>query len=180
MEEAENLNGSYVGEHTNEKIMDLATANSLKSSLVSALKSSYPQPRLHKSSSISVIRSEDCSTELNDDDMDEDCERRTVANFQKNYLELGQWPEVPVPKFQAFKAKYRNMKMKLQECRNERDKARAVVKKYEGGRIQCRNCEVLKEKNLKTKMALEQAVQLSNLLLREVKRMEENGYDEVD
>lgn len=190
MEEMETLNGSCSVEITGDKLIDLTTVTSLKSSLTSMFRSSLPKPKLSKASSVSIIRierdalksniykkssmgfSEEFSTELNEDDIDEYCERKSVANFQKNYLEMGQWPEVPVPKFQAFKAKYRNMKQKLKDCKADKEKAQALVKKYEAGEIPCNNCEVLKEKNSKTKIALEEAVQLSNLLLRELKRME--------
>lgn len=172
MEEMETLNGSCSYEQTADKNIDLTTGTSLKSSLASVVRSSITKHPSQKSNSVSISKNEDYSTELCEEDIDEDCTRRNVADFQKNYLELGQWPEVPVPKFQAFKVKYRNMKQKLGECKIKKEKAEARLKKFENGEIQCKNCEVLKGKNAKTKLALEQAVQLSNLLLKEVKRME--------
>jgi hypothetical protein len=165
-------NASCSYEQTGDRLGDLTTITSLKSSLASLFRSSFPQAKLRKTSSISVIKSEEYSTEFNEDDIDEDCVRKTVANFQQNYLALGQWPEVPVSKFQEFKTKYRNIKTKLRDCKKERDKAYDTIKKYERGKNRCVNCEVLKNKQAKTKTALEQAVQLSNLLLKEVKRLE--------
>ena len=153
MEEIETLNGSCSYEQTGDKLADLTTITSLKSSLASVFRASYPKPKLIKASSISIIKS-DYSIELNQDDVDEYCERKTVANFQKSYLELGQWPEVPAPKFQAFKAKYQEMKKKLNLCKNERNRTRDLIKRYESGKFPCRNCEVLKVKNAKTKLAL--------------------------
>lgn len=168
----ETLNGSCSCEITEDKLIDLTTVPSLKSSLASLFRSSLPKPKLFKTSSISIIKSEEYSTEYNEDDLDECCNHKSVANFQKNYLEMGQWPEVPAPMFQVFKAKYRAMKQKLKNCKQEKEKAEKLVKKYKSGVIPCKNCDKLKEKHSKTKIALQEAVQLSNLLLKEVKRME--------
>jgi hypothetical protein len=176
MDEMETLNGSYSGELTGEKYIDLTTITSLKSSLASIMRSTISKKQLKKTSSISIIKSEEYSTEVLDDDVDEYCGKKNVADFQKNYLEMGQWPEVPVPKYQAFKAKYRDMKQKLQDCKVQRDTAETLLQKYENGEIECKNCENLKSKNAKTKLALEQAVQLSSLLLKEVRRMESDNY----
>lgn len=192
MEDIETLSGSCSVEKTGYKLLDLASISSLKSSLASFFGSSLPKPKLCKTNSVTITKrqndaftidsynkpnsgcSEEYSTELNEEEMDEYCERKSVANFQKNYLEMGQWPEVPAHKFQAFKAKYRNMKEKLQNCKIEKEKAEAVAKKYEAGEISCKNCDNLKEKNSKTKAALEQAVQLSNILLKELRRIDVN------
>ncbi|OMJ74076.1 hypothetical protein SteCoe_27096 [Stentor coeruleus] len=191
MEDIEILNESCSISKTEHKLLDLASINSLKSSLTSFFGSSFPKQKSCKNNSITITKnsndpftidddhnksnlgcSEEYSTELNEEEMDEYCERKSVANFQKNYLEMGQWPEVPAHKFQAFKAKYRNMKQKLQICKIEKEKAETVVKKYEAGDIYCKNCDDLKEKNSKTKAALEQAVQLSNMLLKELRRID--------
>lgn len=125
-----------------------------------------------KTNSISELKSDENSTELCDEDVDEEIDRKSVANFQKNYLELGQWPEVPVPVFQAFKNKYRGMKQKLKTCKGEKEKMESELRKYQNGEIPCKGCSELREKNSKTKIALEQAVQLSNMLLKELKRLE--------
>ena len=68
------------------------------------------------------------------------------------------------------------MKKKLNDCNHEKERAQQLLKIYERGEIPCRSCENLKAQNSKTKHALEQAVQLSNLLLQEVKRMEQVNY----
>lgn len=142
-------------------------------------KSSFPRSTLTKTS-LSDLRSEENSTELCEEDIDEECEKKSVANFQKNYLVMGQWPEVPVPVFQAFKGKYRVMKQKLKDCKNEREKMEVQLKRYQNGEVPCRNCNELKEKNTKTKAALEQAVQLSNILLKELRKMESRYNSECE
>ena len=144
----------------------------LTQALSPSSKSSLPRSTKTKTSSISDLKSEENSTELCEEDIDEECERKSVANFQKNYLVMGQWPEVPVPVFQAFKSKYRGMKQKLKDCKNEKEKIEVQLKRYQNGEVPCRNCNELMEKNTKTKAALEQAVQLSNMLLKELRRME--------
>ena len=173
-----NLNSSF--ELSKEKLNDSSTLSSFKSSLTSLFHSSFPKRTLTKNSEISEIQSEEHSTELCEEDMDEECQKGVVTNFQKNYLELGQWPEVPVPVFQAFKCKYRGMKQKLRECRAEKDRVASQLEKYEKGEVACGGCEVLKEKNSKTKEALEQAVQLSNMLLRELRMMESPSHSESE
>lgn len=159
-------------EISKEKLNDSTALSSFKSSITSLFHSSFPKRALTKNSEFSEIQSEEHSTELCEEDVDEECEKGVVANFQKNYLELGQWPEVPVPVFQAFKCKYRGMKQKLRESRAEKDRVKSQLEKYEKGEEFCGNCELLKEKNNKTREALEQAVQLSNMLLRELRMME--------
>lgn len=174
------LNGNSSFEGTKDKLNDTSTISSFKSSLTSLFHSSFPKRGLTKTSNISEIQSEEHSTELCEEDLDEECEKKIVANFQKNYLELGQWPEVPVPVFQAFKNKYRGMKQKLKESKEEKAKVKSQLEKYEKGEIPCRNCDLLREKNNKTKIALEQAVQLSNMLLGELRRMEIENCEESE
>ena len=171
MEDKGALNGSSSYELTGDKLVDLPTVSSLKSSLASLFRSSIPKIN-SKTKSVCISKNEDYSTELCEDDIDEYCEKKNVADFQKNYLELGQWPEIPVQKYNAFKIKYRNMKQKLKECKMEKNKAEAKLRKLENWEIQCKSCDSLRMNNNKTKLALEQAVQLSNILLQEVRRME--------
>ena len=166
MENMKNLRNPYKIE---KETSTFNTAASMKSS-TNSTKSLFPFSP--KTSSISELRSDENSTELCDEDMDEEISRKSVANFQKNYLELGQWPEVPVPVFQNFKTKYRGMKVKLQACKGEKEKMENELRKYQNGEIPCKGCSELREKNSKTKIALEQAVQLSNMLLKELKRLE--------
>ena len=90
MEEIDTLNGSYSCELTGDKFADLTTITSLKSSLASLFRSSIPKVKFPKSSKIYEIKSEDHSTEMNNEDINEYCERKCVADFQKNYLEMGQ------------------------------------------------------------------------------------------
>jgi hypothetical protein len=141
-------------------------------SLSNSTKSSLPLSFNTKTNSLSELKSDENSTELCEEDIDEECDKKSVANFQKNYLELGQWPEVPVPVFQAFKNKYRGMKEKLKDCKCEKEKVEEELRRYKSGEIPCKSCSELREKNSKTKIALEQAVQLSHMLLRELKRLE--------
>jgi hypothetical protein len=168
-----NSNSSY--EACREKSGDYSTLGSFKSSINSFLHSTLTKRTLMKTKSITELKSEDHSTELYDDDVDEDCDRKSVANFQKNYLELGQWPEVPVQVFQTFKNKYRGMKQKLKECKLQKEKTEKELKMFQNGEVPCRNCNDLKEKNSKTKAALEQAVSLSNLLLKELRKYESSN-----
>ena len=162
-----NSNSSY--EACKDKSNDFSTVSSFKSSITSFLQTNPIRRQSNKFNSLNEFKSEDHSTEVYDDDVDEDCDKKTVANFQKNYLDLGQWPEVPVQVFQEFKNKYKSMKEKLNDCRNQKCKVENELKKYKNGEVPCRSCEILKEKNNKTKVALEQAVSLSHMLLRQLK-----------
>ena len=155
-----------------EKLTDLTTSTSLKSSLASMFRSSLTNPKFAKGLSISVHKSEELSIEIVDDKIDEFSEPKKVANFQKNYLDLGQWPEVQAKVFQKFKVKYWKMKADLNQCRVEKRKITEEVMKYKKTELPCRSCEVLKAQGKKTKVQLEEAMKLSNLMLRQLKEMD--------
>lgn len=176
MEDFETLNKSLSYEMTGDKFLDLPTITSLKSSVASNFRGSVGKLKPNqKTNSLADVKIEEYSTEINEDDINECCEYKRIANFQRNYLEMGQWPEISASKFSTFKAKYRNLKQKFQNCKSQKEEAETLVKKYEKGEVPCKNCESLKNKNSKTKLALEQSIQLSNLLLKEIKRMEDNS-----
>ena len=90
MEEMDTLNGSYSYELTGDKYASHSALTSLKSSLASFFRSSNtPKAKLTKKNKVYEPKKEDYSTEIIDD-MDEYCEKKPIANFQKNYLEMGQ------------------------------------------------------------------------------------------
>ena len=168
-----NSNSSY--EAYKDKSNDFSTIGSFKASITSFLQINPNKRPAAKINNIYGLKSEDHSTEIFDDDIDEDCDKKTVANFQKNYLELGQWPEVPIQVFQEFKNKYKIMKEKLNDCRSQKEKVQNELRKYKNGEVQCKDCVILKEKNNKTKIALEEAVSLSHLLLKQLKKYDSCG-----
>lgn len=155
------------------KLGDLTSASSLKSSLASILRSSLTQSRLFNTGIFSEIKNEELSLEYDYEDTDEECNKNTIGNFQKNYLEFGQWPEIRHSLMQRFKAKFWNLRRKVNKNKEEKVVLQGKLRKIRCRReVGCGNCKVLKDKCNKTKKALEEAVELSSILLREVRNME--------
>lgn len=96
-------------------------------------------------------------------------ERRStnkVKNFHSEYLEQGFWPDI-APKDQAkFKNELRNVKQRLSQKKKE-----VIVLKKEviNTKKNCVGCSELRKKNESTQLALKQAIELSTLLLSEMK-----------
>ena len=91
-----------------------------------------------------------------------------VSNFQERYLEMGLWPEVS-PKEQAkFKLQYQALKTKLSEksIKIQKLKNQALTSKKT-----CKNCKILEKKSQSTAKALKEAINLSTLLLHELKKV---------
>lgn len=152
---------------------DLTTISSLKSSLTSLLRSSINQSKFFYTGTLSEIKSEELSINTDYEDIDEDCSKKTIGNFHKNYLKLGQWPEIQTPVYQRFKQKYKNLKQKLIKTKEEKEKLEGSLRRFVIlNNKSCKNCEVLKGKHEKTKSALEEAMELSKLLMLKIKNAE--------
>jgi len=155
------------------KLGDLTSPSSLKSSLASILRSSLSQSRFFNSGNFSEIQNSELSIELDDEGTDEGCGKNRIGNFQKNYLEFGQWPEIQYSLMQRFKAKFRTLRRKVNENKEENERLEGMLRKIRVKReAVCGNCKVLEDRCNKTKKALEEAVELSRILLWEVRNME--------
>jgi hypothetical protein len=163
------LNGNRSYDQINDKYTNVTTATSLKSSLASMFRASLSNPKFSKGLSMSGVKSEDLSIEIVEENIDEYSEPKVIKNFQKNYLELGQWPEVQAQVFQKFKGKYRKMKKTLEDCKKESKNLSLQVEKHKKGLYPCVSCKNINEESIKTKSALEEAVKLSSKLLKELK-----------
>ena len=91
---------------------------------------------------------------------------RNPGNFQKKYLELGQWPEMNYQDQQKLKTKCKKLKSKLKESLTE--------PKPCSNPSECNKCLTNRTKEAVTKLALSEALQLSNILLKEVLRLQED------
>lgn len=90
-----------------------------------------------------------------------------VKNFHSEYLIQGLWPDIN-PKDQArFKAEYKNLNQRLSQKKKEVKELKNEVK---NANQNCLGCSQLRGKNEATQAALKQAIELSNLLLSELKK----------
>lgn len=93
-----------------------------------------------------------------------------VGNFQQVYIKKSLWPQLS----------YADQCQLKQEYSDLQDKYAAKVQENTTLRIQltssrsrsCENCQKEREKRQATEVALSQAVELSNVLLREVRRLD--------
>ncbi|CAG9325023.1 unnamed protein product [Blepharisma stoltei] len=175
------------------KFYYLNTAPSLKSSVTSQFKSSFLDRREELSSKPSIsstglsspnslekvhaLRDTEADSSIRFDTSEDFCmlpvsPQRYVGNFQKNYLECGQWPDTTPDEQTNLKKKYQQLQKECGKSEAARAKLESELEAYKRGKIPCNNCKILKEKNKATKRALEEAVQLSNLLLSEVHRLD--------
>lgn len=92
-----------------------------------------------------------------------------VRNFEKTYLEIGFWPDIE-PKDQA-KVKNQLRKVKS-ELNYKKGRISELKKEIIKNRESCTSCAEWKKKNESTQFALKQAIDLSNLLLLEMKKSE--------
>lgn len=90
---------------------------------------------------------------------------RTPANFHKQYLENGQWPEMKFEDQIKLRDRYSKLKNKLRRTQIEQIRYSDPP--------QCKKCNMYRQKNRATKEALSEALMMSNSLLREVKRLED-------
>ena len=91
---------------------------------------------------------------------------RSIGNFHDYYLELGQWPELSPEKQAEVASKYTLVKQ-------EYTKNLGAIQELEGQIQQlktepCSNCERLEASTRSSKQALEEAIQLSNILLSQI------------
>lgn len=98
-----------------------------------------------------------------------DCKKaRYVGNFHKQYLELGLWPEKNYTDINKMRQKYKTLRNRLSDSNLENLKLRSVKPKN----TKCQECQIYKTKQTATKKALVEAIELSNVLLHEVKRLD--------
>jgi|LakMenEpi03Aug12_release.lakeMendotaPanAssembly.Ray.scaffolds.fasta_scaffold500341_2 hypothetical protein len=180
--------GSFEG--YNFYLSNLATLPSMKGSLVSEIsKGSHlldPDNHLNQKERILHVLSANLhqgTTEISLDDGWEEVDvgnhydkvyalvspkkskARTPANFHKQYLEMGQWPEMKFEDQVGLRDKYSKLKNKLRRTQIEQIRY--------SNPPPCKKCTVYQQKNIATKEALSEALMMSNSLLREVKRLED-------
>jgi hypothetical protein len=90
-----------------------------------------------------------------------------VKNFQSAYLAEGIWPDIEGKDQAKFKAEYRGMRDRLHI---KSEKIRMLKKEIVRNKEECPNCLEWKKKNESTQNALKQAIDLSNMLLIEMKK----------
>lgn len=174
-------------EEVDPRLFYLNTSPSLKSSVISQFKSSlferkeestlkyhlYSPPSLEKSQQ---LRDTEADSSVRFDTIEDTCTlpvspQRYVGNFQKNYLDSGQWPD-SATEDPLLKKKYQTLQKECYKSEAARLRLESELEAYRKGKIDCGNCKILKEKNRKTKIALDEAVQLSSMLLNEVHRLD--------
>lgn len=94
-----------------------------------------------------------------------------IANFHQVYLDQGLWPEISPKDQPMFKSKYQALKTELHSKSNKVQKLKSELANT---KKPCENCKILEKKHEKTEIALKQAVELSNLLLNEIRKTREN------
>jgi len=178
-------------------LANLATLPSLKGSLVSEMSKGSnvldPENHLNQKERILAVLSADLhqgTSEISLDDAWEEVDvgnhydrvfalvspkkskARAPANFHKEYLEMGQWPDMKFEDQVRLRDKYSKLKNKL---------ARTQIEQMRySNPPPCKKCTVHQQKNMATKEALSEALMMSNSLLREVKRLEDEiASDEI-
>mmetsp|Transcript_22528 Transcript_22528/g.22261 ORF Transcript_22528/g.22261 Transcript_22528/m.22261 type:complete len:219 (-) Transcript_22528:20-676(-) len=175
------------------KVLYFNTSPSLKSSVASQYKSSFLERREEMSSKPSIstpsvvsphsidkaraFRETEADSLMGFDTFEDFCTlpvspQRYVGNFQKNYLECGQWPDVTPDEQVNLKKKCQILQRECGKSEAARSRLENELDAYKSGKIPCKGCKILKEKNKVTKKALEEAVKLSGLLLNEVHRLD--------
>ncbi|CAG9322337.1 unnamed protein product [Blepharisma stoltei] len=173
------INQSISFEEVDGRFFYLNTAPSLKASLVSQFKTSLfdnkeeQSPLLFSNKTLAQdMESSSVGNSIDDGSLLPASSRlRNVGDFHKNYLDLGQWPDGSRIQ-NDLKRKYQTLKKECAKSELTRMQLEEELDAYKKGKIECKNCEKLKEKNKKTKKALEEAVQLSSMLLSEVHRLD--------
>jgi len=94
---------------------------------------------------------------------------RYVGNFHKQYLELGLWPEKDSNDLTKMRQKYRKLRSRLSDSNLENMRLKAIQPRT----TQCKECEANRLKQTATKQALTEAIELSNVLLHRVKRLDD-------
>ena len=92
-----------------------------------------------------------------------------VRNFEKAYLEIGLWPDIEVKDQAKVKSQLRKVKSELNW---KKGRISELKKEIINNRESCTSCAEWKKKNESTQLALKQAIDLSNLLLLEMKKSE--------
>ena len=91
-----------------------------------------------------------------------------VKNFEKTYLDVGLWPEIEDKDQARIKGELRKVKSEL-NCK--KGKIAELKKEIIRNRESCVSCAEWKKKNENTQAALKQAIDLSNMLLLEMKKI---------
>ena len=95
-------------------------------------------------------------------------ENRDPGNFHNYYLELGMWPDMSDQKTQEISEKYKILQEEHANNLVENERLEAKLKDLQT----CENCENLMKERELTKKALEESVELSNILLKEIYRLD--------
>jgi hypothetical protein len=94
----------------------------------------------------------------------------TVKCFQRDYLEFGLWPDMSQESQHQLKTKYKELKSSKIQSELKQVQLQQELKK--AAEQPCMNCILEKSKHQATKKALEEAVALSNLLLKKIVEMD--------
>lgn len=130
------------------------------------LASSNNSPK--SSSSISHFHFSEALTDTNESYNSGRSSANKVKNFEKTYLDVGLWPEIEAKDLPRVKAELRKVKSEL-SCK--KGKIAELKKQIIRNREACVSCAEWKKKNESTQAALKQAIDLSNMLLLEMKKI---------
>ena len=90
-------------------------------------------------------------------------------SFQDEYLEFGLWPDLPLQTQADLRAKYKAQKVKTHLSQTESQQLRLELSAVTT--TPCPTCAMEKAQHQHTKRALEEAVALSSVLLKQVLQM---------
>ena len=95
-----------------------------------------------------------------------------IGNFQDSYIRGSLWPELDYADQCALRKEYSDLQGKYTAKVKENSTLRVQIAQGVTGTPGCENCSVEKEKRIATQKALGQAVELSPMLLQEVRRLD--------
>lgn len=95
-----------------------------------------------------------------------------IGNFQDSYIRGSLWPELDFADQCALRKEYSHLQSRYAEKLRENSSLRVQLANPVPGKAGCENCSVEREKRIATQKALGQAVELSNMLLQEVRRLD--------
>ena len=94
-----------------------------------------------------------------------------IGNFQQVYIKRNLWPQLSYLEQCQLKQEYTQLQDKYSAKVHENTTLRMQLV-GSGRSSSCENCQKEREKRLATELALSQAVELSNVLLKEVRRLD--------
>jgi hypothetical protein len=148
-----------------DKVLKRAESNRFRASTASTTNSIIVQSSTNSPRNLqgSENFSQSLYLEIISEEEDPDNEKPTkkIKNFHKVYLNQGLWPDIPTHTQSDFKSKYKKLKSKYYTQKLSNNFKNSVQK--------CTECIEVKKKNENIRLTLEEAIELSTVLLKEMK-----------